>query len=90
MELDDVVPDKERANVPVQWVLDLDPEEKKTFLQDLSNSGYVLEKLKKIIRARYMATKPKASDYESPSWAYLQADQNGYRRALEDIMKILP
>lgn len=88
--LDDSIEEKERKSVPVQWVLDLDPDEKKAFLQDLANSGFVLDKLKQIIRSRYRATKPKLSDYQSPSWAYLQADQNGYRRALEDMLNILP
>lgn len=32
---------------------------------------------------------PKATDYEIASWPYFQADQNGYNRALEDIMNLL-
>ena len=26
----------------------------------------------------------------NPSWAYLQADQNGYNRAIKDIQELLP
>ena len=28
-------------------------------------------------------------DYDSPSWAYKQADRNGYNRALTEIINIL-
>jgi hypothetical protein len=36
-----------------------------------------------------MRMESKSSDYDSPSWAYKQADQNGYNRALNDIIQLL-
>lgn len=29
------------------------------------------------------------ADYQSPSWAYLQADMNGYNRAIKHIRKLI-
>lgn len=29
------------------------------------------------------------ADYESPSWAYIQADRNGYNRAIRHVRKLL-
>lgn len=36
-----------------------------------------------------MDTGERVSDYDSPSWAYKQADRNGYARALRDIQSLL-
>jgi len=29
------------------------------------------------------------ADYNSPSWAYKQADQIGYNRAIQDVLKLI-
>jgi len=29
------------------------------------------------------------SHYDSPNWAYIQADRNGYTRALRDIIELI-
>jgi hypothetical protein len=34
--------------------------------------------------------KSKEADYENAAWAYYQADQNGYERALREVLAILP
>lgn len=33
--------------------------------------------------------KPLSADYDSPSWAYKQADQNGYNRAIDDVLNLI-
>jgi hypothetical protein len=38
---------------------------------------------------KLLKKKPSAADYESPSWAYKQAHQNGYNQALEDVIKLI-
>lgn len=30
-----------------------------------------------------------APDYDTPSWAYKQADQNGYNRAIRSVLKLI-
>jgi len=35
------------------------------------------------------AEKVRINDYDSPSWSHKQADQNGYVRALREVMLLL-
>lgn len=35
------------------------------------------------------ADKTSHKDYDSPSWAFKQADQNGYIRALKEIVELI-
>lgn len=89
--MDDLSPERERTAVPTVWRHGFKTEEEfQKFLVDLQNSGFVLEKLKEVIRSKYRQTKADYADYDSPSWAYKAAATNGYRQALEDIMNLLP
>lgn len=66
------------------------PTEKEEFEKTVYASKKVLDKLREIVYNKINAVeKTSPEDYKSPSWAYLQADRNGYRRALEEITSIL-
>jgi hypothetical protein len=49
----------------------------------------VLDRLKEIVYNTIKESEIKTNDYSSPSWAYLQAHQNGRREALEEIIKLI-
>lgn len=38
---------------------------------------------------RLMNKKMSSPDYDTPSWAYKQAHQNGYNQAIEDVLKLI-
>ena len=62
-------------------------DEKSKFKENIIGSQKVLDKLRDMC---YNSIKNgKSSDYDNPSWAYKQADQNGYNRALEEIISLL-
>ena len=72
----------------VAWTKDCKtgPEKAKRKEVILSNQGS-LDILKVIIESKRI--KAKGSDYESPSWAYKQADTIGYNRALTELLDLM-
>lgn len=37
----------------------------------------------------HLSEKPTHPGYDSPSWAYKQAHQNGYNEAIRDVLKLI-
>jgi|TARA_R100001530_G_C4313135_1_gene153609 hypothetical protein len=71
------------------WTSHLNSEEEKDkFREYILNSTSLWERLGQIIEEKAPKTVPK--DYDKGSWAYYQADQLGYQRALNDILMVLP
>lgn len=69
-----------------------DPETKAKFENEVYGSKRVLDHLKKILEDREKEVRVLELDpstYESPSWSHLQADRNGYLRALATLKKIV-
>lgn len=69
-----------------------DPDEKARFSQYIKGSKTVLERLSEIIvefELRLEDQEIDTNSYDSPAWAYRQADNIGYRRALRQILKII-
>ncbi len=64
-----------------------DKKDKEAFEVVVRNSKIALERLEDIIKSK--ERKLKASSYESPSWPFFRADQDGYNRALDEILEIL-
>lgn len=65
-------------------------DEQEEFKKNVLGSKIVLDKLKEIVYNKSKSQeKSTTADYDSPSWAYRQADKVGYSRALEEIMSIL-
>ena len=70
------------------WFMDLPKDEQEGFKKQINSSKDVLEKLEKIINDKIKDV-VLADDYDNPSWAYKQADRNGYNRALTEVLNIL-
>lgn len=77
--------------LPLRWVDNLKtPKERTEFFDVLKNNRYVLKRLKEILSEDLskMDT-PSATDYDSPSWAYKQADLIGQKRQLQKVLDLL-
>lgn len=75
------------------WTTHLkDPEEAKRFRQYIHQSKGVLDRLNEIMDKQVEELDEQettATQYDSPSWAALQADRNGYRRAIRLVKKLI-
>lgn len=73
-----------------QWFSHLPQDKREEFKQLVLNSSTVLDRLKDIVyNMSKNGEESKTEDYDSPSWAYRQADKNGQLRAYRDILKLL-
>lgn len=63
-------------------------EEKEKVRQTILSNRQSLDRLKEILEPMLKETAPTA-DYDSPSWAYKQADRIGYNRALTSVLDII-
>ena len=70
------------------WFMDLPKDEQDGFKREIKSAKNVLDKLEQIVNSKIKEIVI-ANDYDSPSWAYKQADRNGYNRALTEIINIL-
>jgi hypothetical protein len=69
-----------------------DPEAKERFQSAVQGSKLVLQRLQAIMdEMRVDSENQELSTklYDSPSWAYIQADANGYKRCLKQISKLI-
>lgn len=69
-----------------------DEEEKKRFQSAANGSKVVLNRLQALLdemKTDAENTELSTKLYESPSWAYIQADANGYKRCLKQISKLI-
>lgn len=77
----------------VDWTKHLKtPEERERFKNSVLSARPVLERLNDLVN-EYQETGDKSvrnlSSYESPSWAYRAADQNGFNRAFSMIKALI-
>jgi hypothetical protein len=70
------------------WFMDLPKDEQEGFKKEVKSAKSVLDKLEQIVNSKIKEIVI-TNDYDSPSWAYKQADRNGYNRALTEIINIL-
>jgi hypothetical protein len=64
-------------------------DKKDELLAELKNSR-ILDRVREVISDRIEATsKTSATDYDVANWAYLRADQDGYIRALTDVLNLI-
>jgi hypothetical protein len=68
--------------------MDLPKDQQEGFKKQISSSKDVLEKLEKIVKDKIKEV-VLTEDYDNPSWAFKQADRNGYNRALTEVLNIL-
>lgn len=70
-----------------QWFSHLPKPEQENFKRAVLSSEKVLDRAREIV---YNMIKVESlADYDSPSWAFKQADLNGYNRALRDVAALL-
>jgi hypothetical protein len=70
------------------WFMDLPKDQQDGFKRQITSAKDVLEKLEEIVKSK-MKEVVLSEDYDNPSWAYKQADRNGYNRALTEVLNIL-
>lgn len=66
----------------------LDAKEKEEFKRLLAHSS-LIRRIREILVEFEKQTNNKVTDYDSPSWAYRQADKNGEARAYSKILNLL-
>lgn len=69
-----------------------DPEEKERFKKYIYGSRTILDRELVLVEEMEKELDLQETDpdqYSSPSWAALQADRNGYRRALKRVKKLI-
>lgn len=74
------------------WTQGLEPERTKDVRANFKEALVLRKRLKELLEDKVEASLRKGrseSSYESPSWAYLQADQKGYERALFEIISLI-
>lgn len=65
-------------------------EEQEKFKEVVNSSTLILDRLREIVYNRYKnGNSISIDDYDSPSWAYKQADRLGEQRAYEFILSLL-
>lgn len=62
--------------------------QKEAVAQVLQSNRESLDRLKDILEPMLKDTTP-AADYDSPSWAYKQADRNGFNRAVTTVLDLI-
>ncbi len=63
-------------------------EDKVRVRQTILSNRESLDRLKEILEPLLKDTPPTA-DYDSPSWAFKQADRIGYNRALNQVLELI-
>lgn len=74
------------------WTKGLDAETVKRITSDFQASGGLRERLATISKAKADTLRSSITSkdmYESPSWAYVQADAVGYERAINEIISLI-
>ena len=62
--------------------------QKEAVAQVLQSNRESLDRLKEILEPMLKDTTP-AADYDSPSWAYKQAERNGFNRAVTTVLDLI-
>lgn len=74
-----------------RWTANLDANNKQILEEILSHNNKVLDRLVEMCYNMIKESEDssiKLSSYDSPNWAYRQADSVGYRRGLEQIIQL--
>jgi hypothetical protein len=80
------------ARLATDWTRNIpqsDPQAKADLETSVLNSTVALGRLKELLQEKDLANVRGVVDYANASWAYAQADQNGYLRAVREILQLL-
>ena len=76
-------------SLSAKWFVGVAQEDRVSHEQLIRNSTILLGTLTKVIEEELAALrKPPSSDYDSPAWAYKQADRNGQIRVLTNLLSM--
>jgi len=70
-----------------KWIKGLAGEEKERRVSEVKAHHRAFSDLREILEKEWK--NPKESDYESPSWAFKQADTIGFNRALTTVLNLI-
>jgi len=70
------------------WFTHLPKDQQEGFKKQVLSSRDTLERLQKILEDKKTEV-VLSTDYDNPSWAYKQADRNGYDRALTEVINLV-
>lgn len=74
------------------WTIGLSEQLAEEVKGNFKSSALIRARLSAILNERIVTKRTEATSktsYDSPSWAYLQADANGYERALNEVISLL-
>jgi hypothetical protein len=74
------------------WTQGLSEQQEQEVRKEYAQSPVLRERLKALIDAKINVSESAAQakvNYDKPSWAYFQADANGYKRALNEIILLI-
>jgi len=73
--------------ISAEWFKHLSNKEAEDFKLYIRSCTPIRDRLTEILVKKLPVNKE--VDYDCPSWSHKQADQNGYDRAIRDILKIV-
>ena len=76
----------------VNWTKGLSGEKKRDVQLEYASSAILRERLATLLKEKQDAAQKaiiSKDAYDSPNWAYKQADHTGYLRALEEVKSLL-
>ena len=68
----------------VIWTKGLKGEDKKKRTEEIKSYKNAFDALQEILEEE-----KSTPDYDCPSWSHKQADQNGYNRAIREVIKLI-
>ena len=74
------------------WILGLSEQQVQEVRKEYASSPVLRERLATLLRNKLDVSETNAQakvNYEKPSWAYHQADANGYKRAINEIISLI-
>jgi hypothetical protein len=88
LDLDAIVP--ENKGLPGDWLRGMGEQERRNFAELLKGSPRQFEKLAELIKTRYRESVLRTHDMANPNWMFVLAREEGYRKALVDLYKLIP
>lgn len=74
------------------WIKNLSPENARMAEDDYKGSAGARIRLTEMLQDKLRVAntmKIKKDGYELPNWAFMQADYNGYERALQEVISLI-
>ena len=74
------------------WTLGCKPQQMEEVRKEYASSPVLRERLHKLLQDKLDVSEQTSQakvNYEKPSWAYHQADANGYKRAINEIISLI-